>query len=66
MNENRRYFDVNIIDILVLLVLVFSLFAGMYKGFLASGLSLLGMVGSWFGALRYTRMWRGWRWKTNR
>ena len=42
----------NIIDILVLLVLAFSLFAGMYKGFLASGLSLLGLVGSWFGALR--------------
>lgn len=52
MNEKRRYFDVNIIDILVLLVLVFSLFAGMYKGFLASGLSLLGLVGSWFGALQ--------------
>ena len=42
----------NIIDIMVLLVLAFSLFAGMYKGFLASGLSLLGLVGSWFGALR--------------
>ena len=37
---------------MVLLVLAFSLFAGMYKGFLASGLSLLGLVGSWFGALR--------------
>ena len=49
MNEKRRYFDVNIIDILVLLVLVFSLFAGMYKGFLASGLSLLGLVGSSVG-----------------
>ena len=34
----------NIIDILVLLVLAFSLFAGMYKGFLASGLSLLGLA----------------------
>ena len=42
----------NIIDILVLLVLAFSLFAGMYKGFIASGLSLLGLVGSWFDALR--------------
>ena len=41
----------NIIDILVLLVLAFSLFAGMYKGFIASFLSLLGLVGSWFGAL---------------
>lgn len=42
----------NIIDILVLLVLAFSLFAGMYKGFIASFLSLGGLVGSVFGALR--------------
>lgn len=42
----------NIIDILVLLILAFSLFAGMYKGFISSGLSLLGLIGSWFGALK--------------
>ena len=42
----------NIIDILVVLVLAFSLFSGMYKGFIASFLSLLGLVGSWFGALK--------------
>ena len=40
----------NIIDILVLLILGYSLFAGMHKGFLASLLSLGGLVGSWFGA----------------
>ncbi len=40
----------NIIDILVLAVLGFSLFAGMHKGFIASTLSLAGMVASWFGA----------------
>lgn len=42
----------NIIDILVVLILAFSLIAGMYKGLIASGLSLLGLVGSWMGALR--------------
>lgn len=40
----------NIVDILVLAVLVFSVLAGMYKGFIASGLSTAGFVGSWFGA----------------
>ena len=40
----------NITDILILAVLVFSLLAGMYKGFVASGLSTVGFVGSWFGA----------------
>ena len=35
----------NIIDILVVLILAFSLIAGMYKGLIASGLSLLGLVG---------------------
>lgn len=40
----------NILDILVLAVLVFSMFAGMYKGFVVSGLATAGFVGSWFGA----------------
>lgn len=40
----------NIVDILLLAVLVFSLLAGMYKGSIASGLSTAGFVGSWFGA----------------
>lgn len=40
----------NILDILILLVLAFCLLAGMHKGFIASLLSTVGFVGSWFGA----------------
>ena len=40
----------NVIDIIFILVLGYSLLAGMYKGFIASGLSLLGFVAAWFGA----------------
>jgi len=40
----------NIVDLLILAVLVFGLLAGMYKGFVTSGLSTVGFVGSWFGA----------------
>ena len=40
----------NIIDIIFILVLGYSLLAGMHKGFVASGLSLLGFVAAWFGA----------------
>jgi len=40
----------NIVDILILVVLAFSLLAGMHKGFLASFLSTVGFFGSWFGA----------------
>ena len=40
----------NIVDILLLAVLAFSLLAGMYKGLIASGLSTVGFIGSWFGA----------------
>lgn len=40
----------NLIDIIFILVLGYSLLAGMYKGFIASGLSLLGFVAAWFGA----------------
>lgn len=40
----------NIIDIIFILVMGYSLLAGMYKGFIASGLSLLGFVAAWFGA----------------
>ena len=47
----------NIVDILLLAVLAFSLLAGMYKGFIASGLATAGFVGSWFGArLIYERI----------
>lgn len=40
----------NIVDILILAVLAFSLLAGMYRGFITSALSTIGFIGSWFGA----------------
>lgn len=40
----------NILDIFILVVLGFSVCAGMYKGFLSSLLATVGLVGSWFGA----------------
>lgn len=40
----------NIVDILILAVLAFGLLSGMHKGFIASGLSVAGFIGSWFGA----------------
>ena len=40
----------NIVDILILVILAFSLLAGMHKGFMASLLRTIGFVGSWFGA----------------
>ena len=42
--------NMNIVDILLLAVLAYCLFAGMHKGVIASGLSTRGFVGSWFGA----------------
>lgn len=40
----------NIVDILIIVVLAFGLFAGMHKGFVASMLRTLGFIASWFGA----------------
>ena len=40
----------NIVDILILVILAFSLLAGMHKGFMASLLHTIGFIGSWFGA----------------
>lgn len=40
----------NIIDILILVVLAFTLLAGMHKGFVASMLRTIGFIASWFGA----------------
>ena len=40
----------NIVDIILLVILAFSLLAGMYKGFIASLLHTFGFIGSWFGA----------------
>ena len=40
----------NVMDILILAILALSLIAGMYRGFLASGLYTAGFVGAWFVA----------------
>ena len=40
----------NILDIVILVILAYGLFAGMYKGFLTSFLSTIGFVAAWFGA----------------
>ena len=42
--------QMNILDILIVAIMAFSLFAGMYKGFVTSLLSTFGFIGSWFGA----------------
>ena len=47
----------NVLDILILAVLAYSLLAGMHKGFITSLLSTFGFIGSWFGArLVYQRI----------
>ena len=38
----------NIVDILILGILAVSVIAGMYRGFLASGLHTAGFIGAWF------------------
>lgn len=43
----------NIVDIIIVAVLGFSLVSGMYKGFIASGLTAVGFVGAWFGAMNF-------------
>ena len=40
----------NIVDIIILAILVYGLLVGMYRGTIASGLSLVGFAGAWFGA----------------
>ncbi len=40
----------NIVDYLILAILAYGLFAGMYKGMIASGMSLLAFGGAWWGA----------------
>lgn len=44
----------NILDIIILSILGISLISGMYKGFLASGLTILGFVAAWMGAMHFT------------
>lgn len=40
----------NIVDMIILAILAYGLLAGMYKGSITSGLSLLGFLGAWWGA----------------
>lgn len=40
----------NIVDIIILIIFAYCLLGGMHKGTIASGLSLLGFAGAWFGA----------------
>ena len=40
----------NIVDIIIIAIFVYCLLAGMHKGTIASGLSLFGFAGAWFGA----------------
>lgn len=40
----------NIVDIIILAIFVYCLLAGMHKGTISSGMSLLGFAGAWFGA----------------
>lgn len=40
----------NIVDLIILAILGYGLLAGMYKGMITSGLSLVGFAGAWFGA----------------
>ena len=40
----------NIIDIIILAILAFSLISGMHKGFITSTLALVGFCGAWIGA----------------
>ena len=40
----------NIVDMIILAILAYGLLAGMHKGSITSGLSLLGFLGAWWGA----------------
>lgn len=40
----------NIVDMIILAIFVYCLLAGMHKGTIASGLSLFGFAGAWYGA----------------
>ena len=42
--------DMNMIDIIILAILAFSLISGMHKGFITSTLALVGFCGAWIGA----------------
>lgn len=42
--------DLNIIDVIIVGILAFSLVSGMHKGFITSTLALVGFCGAWIGA----------------
>lgn len=42
--------DLNIIDVIIIGILAFSLVSGMHKGFITSTLALVGFCGAWIGA----------------
>lgn len=47
----------NVLDIAILAILAVSVIAGMYRGFLASGLHTAGFIGAWFAAkMTYTEL----------
>lgn len=47
----------NVMDIAILAILAVSVIAGMYRGFLASGLHTAGFIGAWFAAkMTYTEL----------
>ena len=44
------FLSMNIIDIIIIAILAFSLVSGMHKGFITSTLALVGFCGAWIGA----------------
>ena len=43
----------NIFDVIILAILGVSLISGMYKGFLASSLAIVGFIAAWIGAMHF-------------
>ncbi len=43
--------NINIVDIILYSILALSVVSGMYKGFITSGLAMVGFGAAWFGAL---------------
>ena len=43
--------DINIVDVILYAILALSVISGMYKGFITSGLAMVGFGAAWYGAL---------------
>ena len=43
--------SINIVDVILYSILALSVISGMYKGFITSGLAMVGFGAAWFGAL---------------